>query len=185
MLKLKRAALYIRVSTDEQARHGLSLGEQRADLNLFLHCVSHFYPFRHNKSLLLILIPQSFPTEDIAASRRIIVVRRVARAFIRAKELQVPSLYVVLWAVAIALVPRVDTVDTVGGLAVRHDVLTVDGQPQTIRNRYDGLCHGFDLCICRRLIAKVTCRRPGAAAQRDAYRATIAPPRMRQRIAQV
>lgn len=28
----KRAALYIRVSSDEQARHGLSLGEQRADL---------------------------------------------------------------------------------------------------------------------------------------------------------
>lgn len=29
---MKRAALYIRVSTEEQARHGLSLGEQRADL---------------------------------------------------------------------------------------------------------------------------------------------------------
>ena len=29
---MKRAALYIRVSTDEQARHGLSLGEQRQDL---------------------------------------------------------------------------------------------------------------------------------------------------------
>ena len=29
---IKRAALYIRVSTDEQARHGLSLGEQRRDL---------------------------------------------------------------------------------------------------------------------------------------------------------
>lgn len=28
----KRAALYIRVSSDEQAKHGLSLGEQRADL---------------------------------------------------------------------------------------------------------------------------------------------------------
>lgn len=28
----KRATLYIRVSSDEQARHGLSLGEQRADL---------------------------------------------------------------------------------------------------------------------------------------------------------
>ena len=28
----KRAALYIRVSSEEQARHGLSLGEQRADL---------------------------------------------------------------------------------------------------------------------------------------------------------
>ena len=28
----KRAALYIRVSSDEQARHGLSLGEQKADL---------------------------------------------------------------------------------------------------------------------------------------------------------
>ena len=28
----KRAALYIRVSSDEQARHGLSLGEQRSDL---------------------------------------------------------------------------------------------------------------------------------------------------------
>ena len=35
MLKLKRAALYIRVSTDEQARHGLSLGEQRADLERY------------------------------------------------------------------------------------------------------------------------------------------------------
>ena len=31
-MAIKRAALYIRVSTDEQARHGLSLGEQRADL---------------------------------------------------------------------------------------------------------------------------------------------------------
>ena len=31
-MSAKRAALYIRVSTDEQARHGLSLGEQRADL---------------------------------------------------------------------------------------------------------------------------------------------------------
>ena len=29
----KRAALYIRVSSEEQARHGLSLGEQRADLS--------------------------------------------------------------------------------------------------------------------------------------------------------
>ena len=29
---LKRAALYVRVSTDEQARYGLSLGEQRRDL---------------------------------------------------------------------------------------------------------------------------------------------------------
>ena len=31
-MSVKRAALYIRVSTDEQARHGYSLGEQRADL---------------------------------------------------------------------------------------------------------------------------------------------------------
>ena len=31
-MPIKRAALYIRVSSDEQARHGLSLGEQRADL---------------------------------------------------------------------------------------------------------------------------------------------------------
>ena len=31
----KRAALYIRVSSDEQARHGLSLGEQRADLTKY------------------------------------------------------------------------------------------------------------------------------------------------------
>lgn len=29
---MKRAAIYIRVSTDEQAKHGLSLGEQKADL---------------------------------------------------------------------------------------------------------------------------------------------------------
>ena len=28
----KRAALYIRVSSEEQARHGLSLGEQRKNL---------------------------------------------------------------------------------------------------------------------------------------------------------
>ena len=28
----KRAALYIRVSSEEQARHGLSLSEQRTDL---------------------------------------------------------------------------------------------------------------------------------------------------------
>lgn len=34
-MAVKRAALYIRVSTDEQARHGLSLGEQRADLLKF------------------------------------------------------------------------------------------------------------------------------------------------------
>ena len=32
---MKRAALYIRVSTDEQARHGFSLGEQRADLERY------------------------------------------------------------------------------------------------------------------------------------------------------
>ena len=32
---MERAALYIRVSTDEQARHGLSLGEQRADLERY------------------------------------------------------------------------------------------------------------------------------------------------------
>lgn len=31
-MPIKRAALYIRVSSDEQARHGLSLGEQRSDL---------------------------------------------------------------------------------------------------------------------------------------------------------
>lgn len=29
---MKRAALYIRVSTDEQAKHGFSLGEQKHDL---------------------------------------------------------------------------------------------------------------------------------------------------------
>ena len=34
-MAVKRAALYIRVSTDEQARHGYSLGEQRADLESF------------------------------------------------------------------------------------------------------------------------------------------------------
>lgn len=32
---MKRAALYIRVSTEEQARHGFSLGEQRADLESY------------------------------------------------------------------------------------------------------------------------------------------------------
>ena len=32
----KRAALYIRVSSDEQARHGLSLGEQRAELTQYV-----------------------------------------------------------------------------------------------------------------------------------------------------
>lgn len=32
---MTRAALYIRVSTEEQARHGLSLGEQRADLEAY------------------------------------------------------------------------------------------------------------------------------------------------------
>ena len=32
IMTIKRAALYIRVSTDEQARHGYSLGEQRNDL---------------------------------------------------------------------------------------------------------------------------------------------------------
>ena len=37
----KRAALYIRVSSDEQARHGLSLGEQRADL--IRHAKAHGY----------------------------------------------------------------------------------------------------------------------------------------------
>lgn len=31
-MSIKRAALYIRVSSEEQARHGLSLGEQRSDL---------------------------------------------------------------------------------------------------------------------------------------------------------
>ena len=38
---MKRAALYIRVSTDEQARHGLSLGEQRADLERYAN--AHHY----------------------------------------------------------------------------------------------------------------------------------------------
>ena len=37
----KRAALYIRVSSDEQARHGLSLGEQRADLTKY--AIEHGY----------------------------------------------------------------------------------------------------------------------------------------------
>lgn len=32
---MKRAALYIRVSTEEQARHGFSLGEQRHDLEQY------------------------------------------------------------------------------------------------------------------------------------------------------
>ena len=32
---LKRAGLYIRVSTDEQAKHGFSLAEQRADLEKY------------------------------------------------------------------------------------------------------------------------------------------------------
>lgn len=36
-MSIKRAALYIRVSSDEQARHGLSLGEQRADLMNYAH----------------------------------------------------------------------------------------------------------------------------------------------------
>lgn len=38
---MKRAALYIRVSTEEQARHGFSLAEQRADLESYAH--SHGY----------------------------------------------------------------------------------------------------------------------------------------------
>ena len=38
---MMRAALYIRVSTDEQARHGLSLGEQRADLEHYAQ-VHHY-----------------------------------------------------------------------------------------------------------------------------------------------
>lgn len=38
---MKRAALYIRVSTEEQARHGLSLAEQRADLERYAH--EHHY----------------------------------------------------------------------------------------------------------------------------------------------
>ena len=38
---MKRAALYIRVSTEEQARHGLSLGEQRADLERYAQ--AHHY----------------------------------------------------------------------------------------------------------------------------------------------
>lgn len=32
---MKRAAIYIRVSTDEQAKHGLSLGEQKVDLEAY------------------------------------------------------------------------------------------------------------------------------------------------------
>lgn len=32
---MKRAALYIRVSSEEQVRHGFSLGEQRADLERY------------------------------------------------------------------------------------------------------------------------------------------------------
>ena len=38
---MKRAALYIRVSTDEQARHGFSLGEQQHDLESY--AASHHY----------------------------------------------------------------------------------------------------------------------------------------------
>lgn len=37
----KRAALYIRVSSEEQARHGLSLGEQRK--NLMNYAQEHGY----------------------------------------------------------------------------------------------------------------------------------------------
>ena len=40
-MPIKRAALYIRVSSEEQARHGLSLGEQRADL--LSYAESHNY----------------------------------------------------------------------------------------------------------------------------------------------
>ena len=32
---MKKAALYIRVSTDEQAKHGFSLGEQQHDLERY------------------------------------------------------------------------------------------------------------------------------------------------------
>ena len=39
---VKRAALYIRVSTDEQAKHGFSLPEQKADLTAYAHEHGYF-----------------------------------------------------------------------------------------------------------------------------------------------
>ena len=67
-MAVKRAALYIRVSTDEQARHGYSLGEQKADLESYAernnYAVVDIYadegvsarkPMRHRRELQRLL----------------------------------------------------------------------------------------------------------------------------------
>ena len=58
----KRAALYIRVSSDEQARHGLSLGEQRADLLKYAQA--------HNYTVVDIYADEGFTARKALSRRR-------------------------------------------------------------------------------------------------------------------
>ena len=55
-MKNKRVALYIRVSTEEQARQGLSLDAQLADLRAYAD--KHKYKRRHERS--------RFPVEPLS-----------------------------------------------------------------------------------------------------------------------
>lgn len=60
-MELKRAALYIRVSSEEQARHGYSLGEQRLDLEK--------YSQKHNYTIVDIYADEGISARK-AMSRR-------------------------------------------------------------------------------------------------------------------
>ena len=61
-MAIKRAALYIRVSSDEQARHGLSLGEQRADLLEYAH--------RHNYAVVGVYADEGVSARKSYRSRK-------------------------------------------------------------------------------------------------------------------
>ena len=61
-MAIKRAALYIRVSSDEQARHGLSLGDQRADLLEYAH--------RHNYAVVGVYADEGVSARKSYRSRK-------------------------------------------------------------------------------------------------------------------
>ena len=68
-----------------------------------------------------------------------------------------------------------DAVRVVRRLAVGHDVLDVDGEPEPVGECRGRLCQSLDLCGRRRLRTEILRRRSDAAEEGDADAPAVAP----------
>lgn len=79
---------------------------------------------------------------------------------------------------------RLDAVLVVRRLTVCEDALLVDGQPEAVTQRGDGLRHAVDLERCRRFLPEVVGRCSVTSEHTDADAARVAPPRCGEHIIQ-